>query len=179
MFYTVSMEQRHQEANQKYKQARDALVKYKETSSTLYQAPLEAFTEALDVLHAEKKLPQAALIRAFEQTEGFMRGRVSYAEYVRSMHDMKAGQRALCEPSRLSQAMETLSWAVWVISLFLLLAGAILLGVVGMFASVALHNDAQHSDVKYLDVQSTMDLKPVVDQMETIQKLDMCGVGQG
>lgn len=171
------MEERHKAVNQKYKQAREALVAYKNTAGPLYQAPLEVFIKELDAIHTQKNLPEAVLITAFEKTDALMRGKISSAEYMQVIHEMKARKHASCEPSRLSQAMETLSWAIWIISLACILTGPIILGMLGMFLSVAIYNDAQHSEVKYPYTDNTrFNLTPIVEQMEKIQNLDECGV---
>jgi len=178
MFDAPSMEQRHKEMNQKYNKAREALVNYKNNASALYKAPLETFIKELDAIHAQKNLPQSALIKAFEQTEGLMKGTVSAAEYHRTIHEMKNGPQASKDPSRLSNAMEILSWAVWVISVaFLFTPGYQLVAMLGIFLSAAIHADAQHNDVKYPNntANTRLDLTPIVEQMQKVQDLDDCG----
>ena len=179
MFDTPSMEQRHKAANQKYNIARAALVNYKTHAGVLYQAPLEAFIKELDEIHAEKNLPLAALIKAFEQTEGLMNGTVSAAEYHKTIHEMKNGPQTSKDPSRLSKAMEALSWAVWVISVTCLLTpGYQLVGMLGIVLSYGIYADSQHEDVKTPNnvANTRPDLGAIVAQMEKIQELDDCGV---
>lgn len=167
----LSLEQERNKINQAYSHAKDSFIAYKRTMAEIYHPSLEAFAETLETLHTEAKVSTASLIKAFEQTEGFLKGTVTPDAYARIIKNMKAGQASSLEPSRLSQAMETLSWAVWVISILCVLSGALLLGVIGMFASVAIDRDAKHSDVKYPEAHNKQASQELACHMEKIENL--------
>jgi len=177
MFFTsLSLEEERNKINNEYLNAKNSFSVYKAQMSEIFHPPLESFANELDELHVQAKVPTAALIKAFEQTEGFLKGTVTPHAYGRVIDEMKTGQASTHEPTRLSQAMETLSWLVWVLSLACVLSGALLLGVVGLFVSVAIHHDAQHSDVKYPDAHDQQDSKEIAEHMEKIRDIRDCGV---
>ena len=177
MFFTqLSLEQERDKINHEYLKAKNSFIAYKTQMSEIFHPPLENFANELDALHTQARVPTAALIKAFEKTEGFLKGTVTPHAYGQVIDEVKTGQASSHEPSRLSQAMETLSWAIWVISLACVLSGALLLGVIGLFVSVAIHHDAEHSEVKYPDAHDTQDSKAIAEHMEKIRDIRDCGV---
>ena len=179
MFFTsLSLEDERNKINGEYFKAYNKFIAYKNHLPEIFHPSFETFAQELEKLHVQARVPTAVLTKAFEQTEGFLRGTVTSHAYGKIIQEMNTEQPPSYEPSRLSQAMETLSWAVWVISLACLLSGALLLGMVGMFASVMIHHDAQHSDVKYPDAHDKKDSKLIAEHMEKIRDIKVYGVAE-
>tara|TARA_R110002126_G_scaffold17798_2_gene68849 strand:+ start:20426 stop:21031 length:606 start_codon:yes stop_codon:yes gene_type:complete len=178
MFFSrrLSLEEARNKINAEYINARHQLSTYQHQMPEIYHAPVERFIENMDALHAGACVPSAALIQAIQKTEGFLKGEVTSEAYGRVIHDMNRGRSASYEPSRLSQAMVTLSWAVWVLSLVCLLAGALLLGIIGLFASYAIHHDAMHTEVKYPNAHAQHNSTHIGEAMEQILNMEVCGV---
>lgn len=178
MFFTrpLSLDEQRNKINAEYINARRQLIDYHNQMPEIYHAPVERFIENMDALHAGASVPTAALIKAIKNTEGFLKGEVTSEAYGRVIHEMNRGRSASYEPSRLSQAMVTLSWTVWVVSLVCLLAGQLLLGIIGLFASYAIYHDAEHTEVKYPNAHLQHDSTPIGEAMEQILSMKDCGV---
>jgi len=170
MFFSrsLSLEEERIRIHAEYVHAREQLAAYQSQMAELYHPSVETFLHEMDRLHQEACVPTAALITAIKHTEGFLKGEVTPEAYGRFIHDMNLKPGDPHEPSRLSQAMVVLSWAVWVLSLACVLAGPLLLGVVGLFVSYAIYRDAEHSEVKYPNMHMHPESTKIVEQMEKI-----------
>ncbi|MDF1828180.1 MAG: hypothetical protein P1U39_07870 [Legionellaceae bacterium] len=178
MFFSRSLSLQEERARivHEYHHAHEQLTAYQRQMAELFHPPIDNFLREMDVLHQEACVPTVALIKAIKQTEGFLKGEVTPEAYGRLIHDMKLKAGDSHQPSRLSQAMVTLSWAVWVLSIACVLAGPLLLGVVGLFASYAIYRDAEHPDVKYPNMRRYEASPRIVEQLETMREMLECGV---
>ncbi|MDF1684913.1 MAG: hypothetical protein P1U36_09720 [Legionellaceae bacterium] len=173
---SLSLEEERKKINDEYLSARQQLSAYKNQMPDVFHISVDHFIESMNALHEQACVPTSALIKAIKNTEGFLKGEVTSAAYGQVIHEMNQGRTASYEPSRLSQAMVTLSWAVWVVSLACLLAGPFLLGVIGLFVSYAIYQDAGHSEVKYPNAHAQHDATQIGEQMEKIWLIKDCGV---
>lgn len=178
MFFSrsLSLEEERARLALEYNHARGQLIAYQAQMAELYHPPIENFLREIDALHEEACVPTAALTKAIQQTEGFLKGDVTPETYSRFIHDMNLKPGESHEPSRLSQAMVALSWSVWVLSIACVLAGPLLLGVVGLFVSYAIYRYAEHQDVKYPNMHGYEASTIIGEQLEKMRDMRECGV---